>query len=343
MAKPVITDKPVIDQAEFNGVTIWRKEGGSIEVSDTNYPSMKAAIQDIAAKAGIAIQDDWNTQYSGWYLIQQLKEKSKPSSAANGTPVWQLKYDSVEDAGNGLMYLNKGEKWGFASSDGNILIEPKYDGLGDEFVEDMIVVQVSGKGTGFVNNEGVEVIPPIYRNVTDFKNGIAQVTLGDEHFKINKEGKRIEEEEEDEVEESNDWSDFYSMEELCASVKIFRHLLSIKKDLLSDEDYDAIADKFYEEIGLHGTGVIVMGVDLAFMSVNASVGSMDMKKALGHIKAMSPDNKRRISSLLAGITTEEPYGEPFEVVEEYVAACAFCGLPIFGDPANEYLEENDEE
>jgi len=82
MAKPVITDKPILEQAEFNGVTIWRKEGGSIEVSDTNYPSMKAAIQDIAAKAGVTLQDDWNTQYAGWYLIQKLNGKDPQSSTS---------------------------------------------------------------------------------------------------------------------------------------------------------------------------------------------------------------------------------------------------------------------
>lgn len=81
MAKPVITDKPIIDQAEFNGVTIWRKEGGSIEVSDTNYPSMKAALQDIAAKAGIKLEEGWNTQYTGWYIIQQLKERGNDGAA----------------------------------------------------------------------------------------------------------------------------------------------------------------------------------------------------------------------------------------------------------------------
>ena len=74
MARPVITDKPILDQAEFNGVTIWRKEGGSIEVSDTNYPSMRAALLDIAQKAGIEVEEGWNTQYLGWYIIQQLKK-----------------------------------------------------------------------------------------------------------------------------------------------------------------------------------------------------------------------------------------------------------------------------
>lgn len=78
MARPVITDKPILDQAEFNGVTIWRKEGGSIEVSDTNYPSMRAALLDIAQKAGIEVEEGWNTQYLGWYLIQQLKKSGSP-------------------------------------------------------------------------------------------------------------------------------------------------------------------------------------------------------------------------------------------------------------------------
>ena len=86
MARPVITDKPIIDQAEFNGVTIWRKEGGSIEVSDTNYPSMKAALLDIAQKAGIEVEEGWNTQYLGWYIIQQLK-KSGSAKAIMTEPV----------------------------------------------------------------------------------------------------------------------------------------------------------------------------------------------------------------------------------------------------------------
>lgn len=86
MAKPIITDKPIIDQAEFNGVTIWRKEGGSIEISDTNYPSVKAAIRDIAKMAGIPLQDEWNTQYMGWYIIQQLKGIKENSRTLDFTP-----------------------------------------------------------------------------------------------------------------------------------------------------------------------------------------------------------------------------------------------------------------
>lgn len=76
MAKPVITDKPIIDQTEFNGVTIWRKEGGSIEISNTDYPSVKAALMDVANKASIEIDEGWNTQYLGWYLIRNINNNS---------------------------------------------------------------------------------------------------------------------------------------------------------------------------------------------------------------------------------------------------------------------------
>ena len=106
MTRPVITDKPIIDQAEFNGVTIWRKEGGSIEVSDTNYPSMKAALMDIAQKAGIEVESGWNTQYLGWYIIQQLKKSGSPQQ----TPTARAERDGevvieLKEAGTLLPYM----------------------------------------------------------------------------------------------------------------------------------------------------------------------------------------------------------------------------------------------
>ena len=105
MAKPIITNKSIIDQAEFNGVTIWRKEGGSIEVSDTNYPSIKAAIMDIAARSGVKLQDEWNTQYAGWYLIQKLK-RHKEVSKIQSEIILSGEYDLVTDE-NGYVELSK--------------------------------------------------------------------------------------------------------------------------------------------------------------------------------------------------------------------------------------------
>lgn len=110
MAKPVVTDKPVIDQAEFNGITIWRKEGGSIEVSDTKYPSVKAALQDIAQKADIEIEDEWNTQYLGWYLIKHINQPEINISSNSGGILAELslseQYDLDLDE-NDMVVLSK--------------------------------------------------------------------------------------------------------------------------------------------------------------------------------------------------------------------------------------------
>ncbi|MDY3227515.1 MAG: leucine-rich repeat domain-containing protein [Candidatus Cryptobacteroides sp.] len=121
MARPVITDKPILDQAEFNGVTIWRKEGGSIEVSDINYPSMKAALLDIAQKAGINVEKGWNTQYLGWYIIQQLKK----SGSAKAIMIEPVKVEVKKQAAEAPVIdvaPVKGER------DGELIIELKEPG-----------------------------------------------------------------------------------------------------------------------------------------------------------------------------------------------------------------------
>ena len=127
MARPVITDKPILDQAEFNGVTIWRKEGGSIEVSDINYPSMKAALLDIAQKAGIEVESGWNTQYLGWYIIQQLK-KSGSAKAIMIEPV-KVEVKKQEDETPVIDVAPvKNEASAKEKRDGEVIIELKEPG-----------------------------------------------------------------------------------------------------------------------------------------------------------------------------------------------------------------------
>lgn len=67
------TEKTIIDQASFNGMTVFKKEGGSIEVSGAAYSSTMAALKDIANKSGFHYEDKWNTQQFGTKLIGYLK------------------------------------------------------------------------------------------------------------------------------------------------------------------------------------------------------------------------------------------------------------------------------
>ena len=103
------------------------------------------------------------------------------------------KYDQV--------FINNGEvrtysfaldgKYGLADTDGNELIPPRYDWLGNGFVEDMIIVGVRGKGIGFVNRQGIEIVPPTYDEARDFYQGQASVRLNGKWGAIDKRGKIV--------------------------------------------------------------------------------------------------------------------------------------------------------
>lgn len=134
------------------------------------------------------------------------------------------KYDEVFNDGD-IYTVKANGKWGFADKDGEELIAPRYDWMGDEFVEGVIVVGADDRGLGYVNDEGVEIVAPKYEqacvfcngfaavgqddkwgfidksgkevievkydDVDNFENGKAKVTLGDEEFEIDTRGNRI--------------------------------------------------------------------------------------------------------------------------------------------------------
>ena len=103
------------------------------------------------------------------------------------------KYDQV--------FINNGEvrtysfvldgKYGLAANDGNELIPPRYDWLGDSFVEDMLAVGIRGKGVGFVNKQGEEIVAPQYEEASDFHEGRAAVRLNGKYGAIDKRGEIV--------------------------------------------------------------------------------------------------------------------------------------------------------
>lgn len=103
------------------------------------------------------------------------------------------KYDQV--------FINNGEartyafaldgKYGLADADGNELIPPRYDWLGNGFVENMLAVGVRGKGVGFVNKYGEEIIAPQYEEASDFYEGRSAVCLNGKYGAIDKYGEIV--------------------------------------------------------------------------------------------------------------------------------------------------------
>ena len=75
MATPVVTTKTYKEKAVIGGVTVWQNSDNSIEISDTNYPSVKAGLRDLSEKAGFKYDPDWTVQQLGKKLIAFVNDK----------------------------------------------------------------------------------------------------------------------------------------------------------------------------------------------------------------------------------------------------------------------------
>lgn len=115
-----------------------------------------------------------------------------------GNPVEDLSVYKVLARKYDQVFINNGEvrtysfaldgKYGLAADDGKELIPPRYDWLGNSFVEDMLAVGIRGKGVGFVNKQGEEIIAPKYEEASDFNKGYASVRLNGKWGAIDKNG-----------------------------------------------------------------------------------------------------------------------------------------------------------
>lgn len=82
-------------------------------------------------------------------------------------------------------------KYGLSDANGNELIPPRYDWLGDGFVEGILSVGIKEKGIGFVNKQGKEIVTPKYEEVSDFYQGRAAVRLNGKWGAIDKHGEIV--------------------------------------------------------------------------------------------------------------------------------------------------------
>jgi hypothetical protein len=84
----------------------------------------------------------------------------------------------VNDPGGGKIQVDalpiqKDCKWGFMGKDGNFIVPPRFDEVG-EFFDEWAKVR-SGRKWGFINTEGKLVIDTMYSQAEDMVNGYARV------------------------------------------------------------------------------------------------------------------------------------------------------------------------
>lgn len=128
---------------------------------------------------------------------------------STGKEFLEPKYNYLSSFSEGLAIVNIGgeqddqtivvcikDKYGFINKSGKLEIPLKFD-YALPFSEGLAAV---GKGSdiaegykwGFIDRTGKLIIPFQYDEVSSFKNGKVSVTVGDEYFKIDKNGKKIE-------------------------------------------------------------------------------------------------------------------------------------------------------
>lgn len=105
-------------------------------------------------------------------------------------------FEDVEPFSNGFARVKADDKYGFINIEGEYVIEPIFDDLPYSFDEDPMPAQIEIDGKykyGFIDKTGNFIIEPIYDDADYFWDGVANVRLDDEEFKIDIQGNRVEE------------------------------------------------------------------------------------------------------------------------------------------------------
>lgn len=86
----------------------------------------------------------------------------------------------------GIIGIKKNEKWGFINENGKEICPPLYDEV-SSFNEGLAGIKNNGKW-GFVNKNGKEICPPLYNDASSFNEGFAAVKKNNDWFLINNKG-----------------------------------------------------------------------------------------------------------------------------------------------------------
>ena len=101
------------------------------------------------------------------------------------------KYAYVGPFYEGLARVKLERKWGFIDTLGRVVVPPTRYDQAENFSGGLAKVRVSQKGWGLINNDGKEVLKPMFDYISDFINGEAIVRLGKEEAIIDRNGNKL--------------------------------------------------------------------------------------------------------------------------------------------------------
>lgn len=103
-----------------------------------------------------------------------------------------FKYDGAGKFSEGLAAVSINRKYGFIDRAGALVIPYQYDYVMWTFKEGLVPVELNGR-YGYIDINGKTVIPFKYGSADEFKDGKAEVWLGNRKFYIDRKGNEIEE------------------------------------------------------------------------------------------------------------------------------------------------------
>ena len=128
-----------------------------------------------------------------WSLYEDEEDDEPYEEETSSTTIesfLKTKYDEVMAEDN-IYYLKLNEKWGFANKDGEVIIPPRYDWMGNSTEDGIEIFGFSGK-MGYVSIiQGVEIVEAKYDSGSDFVGGYAKVKFNEKWGVIDNSGKEV--------------------------------------------------------------------------------------------------------------------------------------------------------
>ena len=156
----------------------------SIFQKDKNAEGLLRAIHKFPKHS--AVNDSWKMIYSLKVPEYNIENQKKFLTDFPDFPFKNEIEDELRLSNLHLIPVQKGNKFGFIDSIGNIVIQPEFDQV-SQFCEGLALAEQNEK-FGYINKKGQFAISPEYDEATNFEDGVAVAAKNGNYFILNRNG-----------------------------------------------------------------------------------------------------------------------------------------------------------
>lgn len=197
-------------EPKFWSVSVFREGKASVTADTNNYRRFfigYAWEYDSEARAEKILDNicEWYIDHAGNPVIIKRFQGAMPYSEGRALVMEDGGYVFIDSSGReaftvcgqfsgfffreGTVYFYGEGGYGYLDLQGNVVVEPRFDGASN-FSEGLAAVAVGDK-YGYIDKTGNMVIPPCYEEARDFHEGLAYVAVGEKRAFIDKAGNEV--------------------------------------------------------------------------------------------------------------------------------------------------------